>query len=76
MSNKIKVGKSLSKFDWYEKLDVHSKMYARNAVKEIVEAVIDKCAEEAGYHPYNEDDRMAYINKDSILNVRNMIDYE
>lgn len=52
------------------------------AIKEIVEAVIDKCAEEAdiiqdGY--FNSDggyEDLSIINKESILAVKNQINYE
>lgn len=50
----------------------------KDAIKEIVEAVIDKCAEEAktkdlSKMPYEED---MVVDEKSILNVKKMINYE
>lgn len=50
---------------------------AKQALKEIIEAVIDKCAEEAKleYEPFYEDCD-PWINQQSILAVKQMINYE
>lgn len=51
--------------------------YTKQAIKEIVEAVVDKCAEEAktkdlSKMPYEED---MVVDEKSILNVKTRIDY-
>lgn len=69
-----------------EILEKHPPNGGMDAIKEIVEAVIDKCAEEARIHQiglYGSANRFEIDNgevtivadKDSILNVKQKIDY-
>lgn len=80
MSDKINVQNIFNKYginiNLFDQNDLDKFAYA---TKEIVEAVVDKCAEEAeAIEGYNTgySGSAASVDKDSILKVKNMIDYE
>lgn len=93
---KINIEAILNKHLPYPLVD-HTTMYVKAAIKEILEAVIDKCAEEVDYlevynphisdipkeagqwvttyHNPNGADIGYYLDKESILKVKEMINY-
>ncbi len=79
MKNKINIEKILKKHEYLSRVvtdgRVDEKGAIKAAIKEIVEVVIDKCAEEALVDG-DEDGYTRYVNKESIRQVKQQIDYE
>lgn len=79
--SKINVEKILKQNNCFP-FKAHSYNDILEAIKEIIEAVVDKCAEEArtkttsNFDGYESSDYFEVVDKDSILQVKQMIDYE
>ena len=78
MSDKINVEKILGKDGWYWQTHDDDKPAVKRAIKEIVEAVIDKCAENAklGETEHGLEAGWKFVDKKSILNIKKEIEYE
>lgn len=82
ISNKINIENILQKHgDRFKNLYIN-KPELKDAIKEIIESVIDKCAEDVKSKPPNEDychnchGTSGYIDRESILHVKQLVIYE
>ncbi len=85
MSDKINIEAYFKKYSNLYQFEEGSPEYLidkedfKAAIKEIIETVIERCAENAEIHTefFDEKDNPIYqINRQSILNVKTMINYE